>query len=145
MTDVSRRFEQMVRSYYTKNGFNNILPRKTEEGILLGDVLIISRGALKDIRKSGQIIYRDISLNDVAIHLAHRAVLKGKTIAGDRIYEQDQDYGKWLDECYRLKILHNKAMAAKDIDRADFLASKLKDSEIRAESAKKNALGLINS
>ena len=145
MTEVSRRFEQMIRAYYHRTGFKNILPVKTEEGIMLGDVTIISRGSLKDIEKSGEVIYKDISLNDVAIHLAHRAVQKGRTLDCDRIYAADQDYGKWIDECHRLKLLHRKAVISGDLGRADLLADKLKDRELRAEISKKNALGLIKS
>lgn len=145
MTEVSRRFEQMIRAYYHRTGFKNILPVKTEGGIVLGDVMIVSRGSLKDIEKSGEVIYKDVSLNDVAIYLAHRLLLKGKTLDNDKIYAADQDYGKWIDECHRLKILHRKAVNSQDIDRADLLASKLKDRELRAEIAKRNALGLIKS
>ena len=49
MTQISRRLEQIVRKELSKN----IIPVKTPDGILVGDVLIINQDNLKFLyRKS---------------------------------------------------------------------------------------------
>jgi hypothetical protein len=146
MTDVSRRFEQLVAKTYKKLADRNqILPVKTEQGILVGDVLIVSRGCIKDLYKNNELIYRDISLNEAAIRIANLMAHRKYHQLCDRIYSADQDYGRWFSEWQILKEQHIRAKIASDYDRADILYARYQEVKQRAETAKKSVLVLINS
>lgn len=146
MTEISRRFEQLISAAQKKlTEQNQILPVRTEQGILVGDVLIKSRDNLKDLWKNNEIIYADISLNEVAIKLAN---LTAKNINGmlcDKIYKADQDYGKWFIEWQILKNHYHKAKQNGDLDRADIFLARYESVKIKAEQAKNHALGLVRS
>jgi hypothetical protein len=144
MTEISKRFEQLIVSAQKKLAENNqLLPVKTDQGILVGDVLIKSHGHLKDLWKRDRLIYREISLNDVAIRLANLLARNKNPLHCDQLYKADQEYGKWFAECQVLKQNHYNAVKSKDFNRADTLMAKYEESKIRVESAKKTALGLI--
>ena len=146
MSDVSRRFEQLVaRSYKKLADHNQIMPVKTEQGILVGDVLIASRGCIKDLYKKDELIYRDISLNEAAIRMANLLAARKNLTLCDRIYSADQDYGRCFAEWQILKEQHIRAKIASDYDRADILYARYQEVKQRAETAKKSVLVLVNS
>ena len=65
MSEVSKRFELLVKSVYKKFIDNGIhLPQRTPEGILVGNVLIKSNGPLKDLVVNGTIAYTEISFSN---------------------------------------------------------------------------------
>ena len=63
MTQISRRLEQIVRKELSKN----IIPVKTENGILVGEVLIVNEGPIKSLYRNNELLYKEIHLNSVAI------------------------------------------------------------------------------
>jgi hypothetical protein len=144
MTDISKRFEQLVLSSQKKLvEKNQILPVKVSDGILVGDVLIASNGHLKNLYKKNKLIYTDISLNDVAIKLANLLALNQSSILADQIYRADQEYGKYFTEWQQLKEKYRSACKNNQNDRADILLVKYEESRNKAQKAKNNALGLI--
>jgi hypothetical protein len=146
MSDVSRRFEQLVaRSYKKLADYNQMMPVKTVQGILVGDVLISSRGCIKDLYRNNELIYSDISLNEVAIRMANLLAARKYQNLCDQLYSADQDYGRWFTEWQILKEQYRKAKLVNDFDRADILYSRYQEVKHRAESAKKSVLVLINS
>ena len=144
MTEISKRFEQLIVSAQKKLAENNqLLPVKTDQGILVGDVLIKSHGHLKDLWKRDKLVYKEISLNDVAIRVANLLARNKNLLHCDQLYRADQEYGKWFAECRVLKQNYHNAVKSKDFNRADMIIARYEESKIKAESAKKTALGLI--
>ncbi len=144
MTEISKRFEQLIVSAQKKLAENNqILPVKTDKGILVGDVLIESHNHLKNLWKKDRLVYREISLNDVAIRLANLLAKNSSPMFCDQLYRADQEYGRWFVECQVLKQQLYNAEKNKDFNRFDILTARYQDSKTRAEIAKRTVLGLI--
>lgn len=130
MTQLSKKLEQLIRSS------KEILPVKTERGILVGNVLIISDGVLKHLEHKGEIVYKDIHLNVVAIKLANLVALRKNDIKCSEIYRADQEYGKWFVDSQMLRGQYQKALNNQDHDRADMLWARYVESRDRTISAK---------
>ena len=56
MTAISKRLAQIVRKELSKN----IIPVKTADGILVGEILIVTDGTLKSLWKNNELIYKEI-------------------------------------------------------------------------------------
>ncbi len=135
MTSLSKKFEQIVK----KELASTVLPVKTEEGILLGDVLIISDGTSKSIIKKGLLVYDHIFLNSVAIKIAKLLLVANSSYQADNLYKLDQEYGKWLNESLLLRVQYDRALAKGDNDRADIFYARYIESKERTMSAKSRA------
>ena len=140
MTDISRRFEQLVKDYYKKN--HTILPVKTSEGIAVGDVLIKNCGNLKDIYKKGELVYPQIYLNEAAIKIANLIAIKHTGNVCNEIYQADLEYGKWLNDWQHFKNQKFRMKDLKDFDRIDLLNIRMEESKLRADQAKKRVMSL---
>ena len=109
MTDISKRLEQTLRSVIQKAP---ILPVKVAGGILVGNVLIVSNGSLKELWQNNSVVYKEISLNKVAIKLANMLAKQCNSYQTDTIYKADQEYGRWFNESqilrtqYQLSLIH---------------------------------------
>ena len=132
MTALSKKFEQIVK----KELSSTVLPVKTDEGILLGDVLITSEGTLKSVIKQGTVKYTNIYLNSVAIKIAKLLINRDNSFQADNLYSLDQEYGKWLSESLMLRNKYEKALAAGDHDKADIMQARYIESRDRTMSAK---------
>jgi hypothetical protein len=144
MTEISKRFENLVISAYLKlQKENQILPIKTDRGILVGRILIESNGYLKNLWLDNDLLYKDISLNDVAVTLANLLARDHSRHICDQIYQADQEYGKWYTDCANLKSYRDKLVRSKDFDRSDTVQARYQESKQKAESAKKTAINLI--
>lgn len=135
MTRLSRRLEQIVRKELSKT----IIPVKTEEGILVGEILIISDGTLKSLYRNKELLYKEIHLNAIAIKMANILAFQKGSILVDSMYRADQEYGKWFTDSQMLRAQYQKAVSNEDFDRADFLWAKYQESRDRAMTAKNNA------
>jgi hypothetical protein len=133
MTNISQRLEQVVKKELSKL----IIPVKTQEGILVGDILIKNNGSLKNIVKNGNVLYKEISLNKAAIAIANLLALKKSQINIDNIYAADQEYGKWFADSQLLRSQYEKASNQQDFDRADMLWARYQESRNRTAQAKK--------
>lgn len=138
MTDISKRLQQVVN----KELAQNIIPVKTEAGILVGTVLIVSEGSVKHIVRKGVILYENVSLNAVAVKLANLMAKHQTSITADKIYHLDQEYSKWFIDSQFLLKRHYTALNARDYDKADMLWARYCESRDRTISAKDSAIRL---
>ena len=136
MTDLSKRLEQTLRSAIKKNP---ILPIKAADGILVGEAKIVSDGAIKHIWFRGQLIYKEVSLNVVAIKLANLLATGKQLIKADEIYKADQEYGRWFIDSQLLRSQYQNAIKNSNHDRADMLWARYCESKDRTQSFKKKA------
>jgi hypothetical protein len=139
MTQISRRLEQLVRRELSKN----IIPVKTSDGILVGDILITNKDNLKFLYRKSQILYAEIHLNSVAIKMANILALRHSHVSVDLLYRADQEYGKWFVDSQMLRAQHQKAIHTQDYDRADMLWARYSESRDRTVTAKHQAECLL--
>lgn len=138
MTQISRRLEQIVSQELAKN----IIPVKTKEGILVGDVLIVSNGPIKNIVRNNTAIYKEIYLNVVAIKIANLLAFRKTSLITDQIYQADQDYGRWFVDSQMLRSQYQKAISNQEYDRADVLWARYCESRDKTMTAKNRAESL---
>ena len=139
MTQISRRLEQIVRKELSKN----IIPVKTPEGILVGDILITNQLNLKFLHRNQQLLYSEIHLNSIAIRMANILALRHNSVAVETLWRADQEYGKWYVDSQMLRAQHQKALHNQEYDRADMLWARYSESRDRTVSAKKQAERLL--
>jgi len=137
MTNISKRLEQVVSSAQQRLiEKHQILPVKVAEGILVGDVLIVSEGTVKHLRYHDTWLYKDIYLNAAAIRLANMLAVNKLSIHADKLYRADQEYGRWYHDSQLLRAQYQKATNNQDYDRADTLWARYCESRDRAVNAK---------
>lgn len=132
MTLLSKKFENIVIKELT----SIVLPVKTEQGILLGDVLISSEGSSKSVFKNQSLKYKHIYLNSVAIKIAKLLMHRTHSLQADELYRLDQEYGKWLTESLMLKSKLEKAKCSGDHDKADIFLARYIESRDRTMAVK---------
>lgn len=142
MSTVSKRLEQTLRNAITKNP---ILPVKTDKGILVGDVLIVNEGTIKNLWRLDVLLYREIHLNIVAITLANMLAKHQSVVKADQIYKADQEYGKWFIDSQILRNQYERAKNNQDYERADMYWARYQESRSRTDSAKRLAESLATS
>lgn len=143
MTEISKRLEHLIGSTQKKLILKNqILPIKTDDGILVGEVLIVSEGNIKHIIKNNEVVFLNVYLNAVAIKLANICNKNPASLQAQKIYNADQDYGRWFTDSQILRTQYNRAMEKRNFDRADTLYSRYTVSRDRAEKAKNIARAL---
>ncbi len=138
--NLQKRLDSIVSKELTKN----IIPQKTEQGILVGDVLIVSEGHLKHIFRNGELLYKDISLNAVAIKLANMLASNRISIKFDQIYSADQEYGRWFIDSQMLRAQYQKYLNNNDFERADTAWARYQESRERALNSKRYVESLIS-
>ena len=137
MTNISKRLEQVVSSAQQRLiEKQQILPVKVAEGILVGDVLIVSDGIVKHLRYNNTYLYKDIYLNASAIRLANILAVNKSSIHAGKLYRADQNYGRWYHDSQMLMAQYQKAKNNQDHDRADMLWARYCESRDRAVNAK---------
>ena len=141
MSDVSKRFEQLVKSTYKKFlDQGTILPIKTDKGILVGNVLIESVGPLKNIVIDDRIIYKEISLNAVAIKIANILAWDNKnTKKCDELFDMDVTYSKHFIDSKIFIDNYHRAVNAGNHTRSDILWTRYQDAKEKAIIAKSRA------
>jgi hypothetical protein len=131
-----KRLEKALSAVITKAP---IIPVKTEQGIIVGNVLIESCENLKNLWQHDQLVYPHVNLNVVAIKLANVLAKQGRVQKSNELYAIDQDYGRWLlDSQYHYKN-YQKSKLNKDYDRADVLWARYCESHDRCRDAKQKA------
>ena len=137
MSNISRKLEQVVGSAQRKlMSHDQILPVKVKEGILVGDVLIVSEGTIKHLWQRNELVYEHIYLNAAAIKIANLLARKIGRVKTDAIYRADQEYGKWFVDSQMLRTRFQQAIEAHDTERADILWARYCESRDRAVVAK---------
>jgi vancomycin permeability regulator SanA len=144
MSGIYKKLQQVVENTHKKlYSQNQIMPVPTNVGILVGTVLIVSKNAVKDLVVNNEVIYKEISLNAVAIRLANIVSKYGKTMTADSIYRADQDYGRWLQESQTLRAKYQSARKQGDNDRADIYLARYCSARDRAKYYHAHVLSLI--
>lgn len=141
MTEISKRLEQIILKELSKT----IIPVKTEEGILVGNILIKSRDSLKYLYKNGELLYGDIRLNQAAIALANLLARFKYDSRIDQIYNADKDYSKHFIDSQILRASYEKSIKHKDFDRADMLWARYEQARDRTQNAKSRVEALSKS
>lgn len=139
MTDISKRLQGVVSKELSKT----IIPVKTDDGILVGDILIKSNGSIKDLWKDGELIYANVYLNKAVIKLSNLLAKRQSAILCDKIYNADQEYGKWFVDSQILRTQYQRSVKNQDFDRADVLWARYCESRDKAAVAKNYAESLI--
>lgn len=139
MTQLSRRLEQIVKKELSKN----IIPVRTERGILVGEILIVSDGPIKSLYRNNELLYNEIHLNSIAIKIANLLALRQSNILADALYRADQEYGRWFTDSQILRAQYQRAVSNKDFDRADMLWARYVESRDRTMVCKNQAESLI--
>ena len=139
MTEISKNLERKLRRVIENSP---ILPIKVEDGILVGTVKIVSNGALKDLWRNDTLIYKEVSLNKVAIKLANMVAKQGITAQSENIYRADQEYGKWFVESRMLRAQYQKAVNNQDYERSDMFWARYCESRDRTAISKNRAESL---
>lgn len=136
MTQLSKKLEKLIR--------NNpeILPVKTEQGILVGTVLIASDGPIKNLYLKDELVYADIYLNVVAIKLSNLLAKGNRGELLNKIYCADQEYGKWFNDSQLLRNKYEKAANSQEFNRADILWARYVESRDRTSRYKNIAESL---
>jgi len=140
MSDVSKRFEQLVKSTYKKFAEQGtILPVKTEQGILVGDVLIQSEGTLKNIYKNDELLYKQVSLNAVAIKIANLLAWGKDQKLCEELYRLDLQYSRYFIDSKIFLDMFHRAEASKNWERAEIMWIRYEDVKDRAINTKSRA------
>lgn len=140
MSDVSKRFEQLVKSTYKKFlDQGTILPVKTDDGVLVGDVLIKSDGPLKNIYKNNILLYKEVSLNAVAIRIANLLAWNKNRKRCDDLYKKDIEYSRYYIDSKIFIDNYHRALAAGNEVRADILWTRYEIAKEKAVWAKEQA------
>jgi hypothetical protein len=143
MTDISRRLDHLVANAQRRLiAENHILPQKVAGGILVGDVLIVSEGTTKHLYKNNDLIYKNISLNVVAIRIANLVAKTANPATIDKLYRADQEYGKWFTDSQILRTQYQKSLNAKNFDKADTLWARYCESRDKTLVAKETVTAL---
>ncbi len=141
---MAKNIQNRLDSIVSKELAKNIIPLKTEKGILVGDVLIVNEGNIKHIIRNNELIYKDISLNATAIKLANMLATDRMSIKIDQIYSADQEYGRWFVDSQMLRAQYQKYLNNSDFERADNAWARYQESRERALNAKKYVESLIS-
>ena len=137
MTNISKRLEQVVSSAQQRLiEKQQILPVKVAEGILVGDILIVSDGIVKHLRYYNNYLYKDIYLNAAAIRIANMLAVNKSSVFADNIYRADQEYGRWYHDSQMLRAQYQRSVNNQDHERADTLWARYCESRDRAVNAK---------
>jgi hypothetical protein len=137
MSEISKRLEHFVTS--TQKKLNLVMPIKTEEGILVGDVLIRSEDNFKHLEQRGLLVYDYIFLNTVAIKLANVLAKHGDMGYCDKLYKLDQEYGKWYVDSQQLRARYQQALNNNNEEKASLFYARYDQSRERMMTAKKRA------
>ena len=132
---VSKRFEILIKGTYKRFIDQGIVPPvKTEDGILVGNALIQQDGLYKNILLNSKIVFKDISLNCVAIKIANSLALNATVNSLKELYELDKKYNRlYVDSTIFLDMYH-KCMHKENWNRAEILWIRYDDAKQRAEA-----------
>jgi hypothetical protein len=137
MTNISKRLEQVVSSAQQNLiEKQQILPVKVAEGILVGDILIVSEGMVKHLKYLDNYLYKNVYLNAAAIRIANMLAVNKSSVLADNIYRADQEYGRWFHDSQLLRAQYQRSVNNQDHDRADTLWARYCESRDKAINAK---------
>jgi len=145
MTDIQKKLDRVIRNVHktlAKDDF--VIPQKTEEGILIGKVLMISNGVHKDLytAQNKDLLYKGIHLNKCAIKMANLIALDRDINKVNKIYQADQKFGAALSDYGMFKDKFIRAKKQKDAFKEDLYVARMLHAKDKYESAKFQAIRL---
>ena len=143
--NLQQRLDSVIVNVHSDLLKRNIIVPTYEKGrILVGDVSIIQNGSVKDIVMNDCIIYKDVSLNKVAIRLANGLAIKRFVMPDhEHIYNQDQHYGVYLQETLFFNSKYKKALEKRQFDKADIFFARWQHAREKTMVTKRYVLSLI--
>lgn len=145
MSNIRRQLDNVIANTHQKlYNSDQILPLKVSEGILVGNVLISSEGTYKNLHQYGNIVYKNISLNVVAIKLANLLAKNSNNVFLDTLYAADQEYGRWFLDSQILRSQYQRALTNKNYEKSDTLWARYCESRDKALTAKRAVTTLVN-
>lgn len=145
MTDIQKKLDRAIRNVHNtlaKKDF--VIPQKTEQGILIGKVLMVSRDVYKDLYQANSmaLLYKDIHLNKCAIKMANLIALNRDRHSIHKIYQADQKFGAALNDYGVFKEKFIQAKKKNDDFKQDLYLARMLHAKDKFESAKFQALRL---
>lgn len=119
-----------------------VIPQKTADGILVGNILIVSNGTQKDLYKNGKLLYNGIFLNKCAIKIANLLALNKSINRIDQIYRADLRFGMALNDYAIFKDRLRRAIDRGDSFKIDLYIARLCYAKDCYLHYKKHALAL---
>jgi hypothetical protein len=145
MSNIRRQLDNVIANTHQKlYNSNQILPLKVPEGILVGNVLISSEGTYKNLHQYGRVVYKNVSLNVVAIKLANLLAKNSNSVFLDTIYTADQEYSRWFLDSQILRSQYQRALTNKNYEKSDTLWARYCESRDRVLTAKHAVTALVN-
>jgi hypothetical protein len=128
MTKIQQQLDGVISKVQRNLARNEFLiPQKTDQGIAVGNVLIVSRGSLKDLYRNGDLVIKDISLNKTAIKLANWLAISPMRYQEKikELHDADSKFGTALDEYQLFKDKYHKARTVGDQFRMDLYLARM--------------------
>lgn len=128
MTKIQQRLDRVITNVQrnlVRNEF--LIPQKTDHGIAVGNVLIVSKGSLKDLYQNGELVISNVSLNKSAIKLANWLAISPMRYQEKikELRDADSKFGTALDEYQLFKDKYHKARIVKDQFRMDLYLARM--------------------
>lgn len=145
MTDIQKKLDRVIRKVHkTLADQDFVIPQKTNEGILIGSVLMVSNGVYKDLydAKSMRLLYEGIHLNKCAIKIANLIALQRDHSKIKEIFNADQRFGSALQDYGAFKDKLIKAKKNNDEFKQDLYIARMLHARDKYETAKFQAIRL---
>lgn len=143
MTQIKQKLDSVISRVNKKLAAADfIIPVKTENGILVGNILIVSNGTQKDLYCRGELLYNRVHLNKCAVKMANLLALGKDHSRVQEIYRMDAKFGKALEDYQIFKERLYAARTNNDQFKIDLYLARLSYSRDSYEYYKKQALRL---
>ena len=134
MTELSKRFEQIIRSTQKRlYDQGALMPVKVSDGIMVGDAKIAGSSTFKDISFKDQIKYQRVALNDAAIKIANILACNKSPMRADEIYDLDQKYAKNFADCAFYLDKYHRACESRDEFKSDLYWIRYQEAKYTAD------------
>jgi hypothetical protein len=128
MTRINQQLDHVIKRVNQKLFKSEcIIPVKTEDGILVGNVLIVSRDSFKDLYRNNELLYKGIALNKIAIKVANLAAIdymKHHTRI-EELIRVDIKFGQSLEDYQHFKTRYFAARTNNDQFKIDLYGARM--------------------
>jgi len=128
MTRLNHQLDTVIKRVNQKLfKAESLIPVKTDEGILVGNVLIASRDSFKDLYRNNELIYKGIALNKIAIKVANLIAIdymKHHTRI-EELIRVDIKFGQSLEDYQHFKTRYFAARNTNDQFKIDLYGARM--------------------
>jgi len=145
MNNIQKKLDRVIHKVHKDLANKDfVIPQKTDQGILIGSVLMVSREVYKDLYYASnmELIYKNIHLNKCAIKIANLIALQRDTHLINKIYQADQKFGAALSDYGVFKDKFIRAKKQKDEFKEDLYIARMLHARDKYEAAKFQAIRL---